>query len=66
MPFTLIQGTFKPDPGRPDGDTVRFAPNNPMLLYVLERRGRLPRINQNNGTISLRYEGIDAIIYVLA
>jgi endonuclease YncB( thermonuclease family) len=61
MPFTLIQGTFKPDTGRPDGDTVRFAPNNSMLVFVLQRAGRLPKINQNNGTISLRYEGIDAM-----
>ncbi len=61
MPFTLIQGTFKPDTGRPDGDTVRFLPNNSMLVFILKRRGRLPKINPNNGSISLRYEGIDAM-----
>lgn len=61
MPFTLIQGTFKPDTGRPDGDTVRFAPQDEMLVFLLSRRGRPPRINQENGTISLRYEGIDAM-----
>lgn len=61
MPFTLIQGTFKPDTGRPDGDTVRFAPDISLLVFILNRRGRPPRINSNNGTISLRYEGIDAM-----
>lgn len=61
MPFTLIQGTFKPDTGKPDGDTVRFAPDNSMLVFMLNRRGRPPIINQDNKTISLRYEGIDAM-----
>ncbi len=61
MPFTLIQGTFQPDTGRPDGDTVRFAPDDSMLVFILNRRGRSPKINENNGTISLRYEGIDAM-----
>lgn len=61
MPFILILGTFKPDLGRPDGDTVRFAPDDSLLVFVLDRRGRPPKINQNNGTISLRYEGIDTM-----
>lgn len=61
MPFTLIQGTFKPDTGRPDGDTVRFAPDNSRLVFLLDRRGRPPKINRTNGTTSLRYEGIDAM-----
>ena len=61
MPFISIQGTFKPDTGRPDGDTVRFAPDDSLLVFVLNRRVRPPRINQNNGTISLRYEGIDTM-----
>lgn len=61
MPFTLLQGVFKPDAGVPDGDTIRFVPENPDLLLTLPRQGRSPRINTNNGTVSLRYEGIDAI-----
>jgi endonuclease YncB( thermonuclease family) len=61
MSFTLIPGTFKPDTGIPDGDTVRFAPDNSMLLFTLNRQGRPPRFNQDNQTVSLRYEGIDAL-----
>jgi endonuclease YncB( thermonuclease family) len=61
MPLTLIQGTFRPATGVPDGDTVRFAPDDPDLLFRLARQGRPPRLNQQNGTIALRYEGIDAL-----
>lgn len=60
MPFTLIKGTFIPAAGIPDGDTVRFQVNNPVLLDRLTAT-RLPLdLNQNNNTVSLRYEGIDA------
>lgn len=61
MPFTLLKGTFKPSAGFPDGDSVRFAPDDPSPLFALPRRGRSPRVNQNNGTVQLRYEGIDAL-----
>jgi hypothetical protein len=40
---------------------VRFQPDDPSPLFTLPRRGRSPRMNQNNSTISLRYEGIDAL-----
>lgn len=44
MPFVLIQETFKPDVGRPDGGTARFRfddvievdGNNLKLLYQPE------------------------------
>ncbi len=61
MSFTIIEGKFKPSAGNPDGDSVRFAPNNPALLSTLTRRGRAPRINPANGTTQLRYESIDAL-----
>ena len=61
MPFTLLKGTFKPAAGFPDGDSVRFRPDDPSPLFSLPRQGRSPRLNQNNGTIQLRYEGIDAL-----
>ena len=60
MPFTLIKGTFIPAAGIPDGDTVRFQVNNPVLLDRLTGTGLPLDLNQNNNTVSLRYEGIDA------
>lgn len=60
MTFRVIKGTYKPGAGTPDGDSVRFAPDDPSTLFELPRRGRALRLNQNNGTIQLRFEGIDA------
>lgn len=60
MPFTLIKGTFIPAAGIPDGDTVRFQVNNPVLLDRLTVTGLPLDLNQKNNTVSLRYEGIDA------
>lgn len=59
MPFTIIKGSFHPEIGQPDGDSVRFRPDNPDLIKAL------PRARSNtikaDGTTQLRYEGIDAI-----
>ena len=60
MPFMIIKGTFVPrPPGIPDGDTIRFRPDDPDLIYKLQRRRYAPSLN-NEDIISLRYEGIDA------
>ena len=61
MPFTLLKGKFKPAAGRPDGDSVRFAPNNSSPIFSLPRKGRKPRVNPRNGTVQLRFEGIDSM-----
>jgi len=61
MPFTLIKGEFVPEAGRPDGDSVRFRPDDPTPLFMLKRRGKAPKINERNGTIQLRFEGIDTM-----
>ena len=61
MPFTLIKGTFQPSFGIPDGDSLRFVPDDPSPIFRLQRRGRPPKINQNNGSIQLRYEAIDTM-----
>ena len=61
MPFTTITGTFIPSAGRPDGDSIRFRPDNPDPIFRLRRRGRGPKINRQNQTIQLRFEGIDTM-----
>ena len=57
MPFTLIKGTFEPSFGIPDGDSIRFVPDDPSPIFRLRRRGFAPKLNQKNGSIQLRYEG---------
>ena len=61
MPFTLIKGEFVPEAGRPDGDSIRFRPDDPDPIFRLRRRGAAPRLNATNGTIQLRFEGIDTM-----
>ncbi len=61
MPFTLLKGTFVPSFGHPDGDSLRFVPDDPAPLFKLRRRGRPPKLNQSNGSIQLRYEAIDTM-----
>lgn len=61
MPFTVIKGTFQPTFGRPDGDSLRFVPDDPEPIFMLRRRGVPPKINRTNGSIQLRYEAIDTL-----
>ncbi len=62
MGFTLIKGTFKPKAGIPDGDSVRFMPDNLNLLEELEGlKAKVGESAKTNGTVQLRFEGIDAI-----
>lgn len=56
MPFTLITGTFHPEKGVPDGDSVRFEADDLDLLRTLED----VEIKADD-TVQLRYEGIDAV-----
>ena len=59
MSYTLIKGKFR-NIGSPDGDSVWFEPDNPELIYNLPHGWRRPYVRQHQGTIALRYEGIDA------
>jgi endonuclease YncB( thermonuclease family) len=61
MPFKIVSGEFVPDAGRPDGDSVRFRPDDPNPLFQLPRRGRPPRVSSTTQTIQLRFEGIDTM-----
>jgi len=58
MPFTLIKGTFHVRNYSPDGDSIRFMPNNPMLIRELG--GFKAKINAQ-GHVQLRIEAIDAL-----
>lgn len=57
MPFVLIQGTFDPTSGFPDGDSVRFRAEDDTLFDKLEGRIEF----KSGGQVQLRYEGIDAL-----
>ena len=66
--YTLIKGKYwihypdRPRQGpQPDGDTVRFQPDNPELVRALPWfSGTGPDFN-TRGNIAVRYEGIDAL-----
>jgi hypothetical protein len=62
MPFTLIKGSFKPQAGEPDGDSVRFLADNLALWAKLKGRDvELGTGTTTRDTAQLRFEGIDAI-----
>jgi len=62
MSFRLIKGVFAPRLGRPDGDSVRFKPNN--INRVKGLKGKKIKIYKNSAgerSVQLRYEGIDTM-----
>lgn len=56
--YRLIHGSFVITGKQPDGDSVRFRPDNPQDLARLGR-ARLIRPSAD-GTVQLRFDGIDA------
>lgn len=67
MSYTLIKGEFHihyPDNPRsgpePDGDTLKFLPDDRQLIESLPRANRPPRFTQA-GITTIRFEGIDAL-----
>ena len=62
MPFTLIRGSFRPQAGVPDGDSVRFLADDLLLWKKLA--GKPVKIGTGaatKDTVQLRFEGIDSI-----
>ncbi len=67
MPYTLIKGTFhihypvRPLNGpEPDGDTIKFKPDNRNLIVNLPRPNQAASFNLD-GITSIRFEAIDAL-----
>jgi len=58
LPFFIIKGSFHVTNYSPDGDTIRFQPNDLDSLMVLN--GVPAKINRR-GHVSLRLEGIDTL-----
>jgi endonuclease YncB( thermonuclease family) len=57
MPLTLIKGTFQLVGASPDGDSVRFYPDDPMATV---KAGLKVRLNSRGG-MQLRLDAIDAL-----
>ncbi|MBW4599985.1 MAG: thermonuclease family protein [Calothrix sp. FI2-JRJ7] len=57
MPLILIQGKYKVLSTAPDGDSIRFYPNNPELWKKLSTKVR----PNNFGGAQLRLDAIDAL-----
>jgi len=67
MTYKLIKGEFhihyplNPRSGpEPDGDTIKFLPDNRQLIESLPRPNRPPKFTQT-GITTIRFEGIDAL-----
>jgi endonuclease YncB( thermonuclease family) len=58
MPFHVISGSYFATNYSPDGDTIRFKPDDKADLDLLEG---VPVIPNARGHVSLRLEGIDAL-----
>jgi endonuclease YncB( thermonuclease family) len=57
MTMILIEGTFSILGAAPDGDSIRFIPNNPSLWKKLETKVR----PNKSGGVQLRLDAIDAL-----
>jgi endonuclease YncB( thermonuclease family) len=56
--YLVIKGNFVVIDKQPDGDSVRFRPDNTSLLKKLKRGYRIDP--SKDGTVQLRFEAIDA------
>lgn len=58
MPMLLIEGEYRIEKAQPDGDSIRFYPDNKELWNELD--GNPIRMNKSGGA-QLRLDGIDAL-----
>ncbi len=59
--YTLIKGSFPIINTEPDGDTIRFRPDDPRILDELGPEGQRPAFSQQGTQINVRFEGVDAL-----
>ena len=59
--YTLIRGSYQIVGTEPDGDTVRFQPDNPATVDALGPTGQAPDWARNHTQINIRFEAIDAL-----
>ena len=67
MPYTLVKGSFhifypeNPASGpEPDGDTIKFKPDDRRLVEALPHTSAVPKFNLA-GITTIRFEGIDTL-----
>jgi endonuclease YncB( thermonuclease family) len=62
MPYRLVKGEYQVAGAQPDGDSVRFRPNNPDLLKGFPQGdAKITQRGPTKGTSQLRMEGLDAL-----
>jgi len=59
--YTLIKGSFPIINTEPDGDTIRFRPDDPRIVEGLGPDGQRPAFSQQGTQINVRFEGVDAL-----
>ena len=59
--YTPIKGSFHVVGTEPDGDTIRFQPDDPTIVTHLGPPGQAPKFSADGTQINTRFEGIDAL-----
>jgi hypothetical protein len=62
MSFRLVKGEYAAIGGQPDGDSIRFRPDNEDLLKNFQQGdAEITKSGATQGTCQLRFEGVDAL-----
>jgi hypothetical protein len=62
--YLVIKGSFVIIDKQPDGDSVRFRPDDASLLKKLKRGYRIDP--SKDGTVQLRFEAVDAPNFIIS